>query len=152
MGQTSSDPTIAMRGGGYYSDSTVGAKTVIDATTPLVDVALGALVSKTYNKPFAIADFGASDGGTSLDLMRHIVRTVRARSPHRTITLTYTDLPYNDFSSLFRRLHGILDVEGVAPLAQEPGLSHLRAQQAFTARSFQTKHCRSVFRLPLCTG
>ena len=101
------DPTIAMIGGGFYSANALGAKEVIDATKPLVDEALRALVSIPSDKPFAIADFGASDGGTSADLMRHIVGTVRTALADRAITLTYTDLPYNDFSTLFRRLHGM---------------------------------------------
>ena len=65
MKQKSSDPTIAMIGGGYYSANALGAKNVIDATMPLVDEALRALVPVPSDKPFAIADFGASDGGTS---------------------------------------------------------------------------------------
>ena len=40
MSQVSSDPTIAMIGGGYYSANALGAKQVIDATKPLVDEAL----------------------------------------------------------------------------------------------------------------
>ena len=120
--QESSDPTIAMIGGGFYSANALGAKDVIDATKPLVDQALHALVSIPSAKPFAIADFGASDGGTSADLMRHIVGTVRTALPDRPITLTYTDLPYNDFSTLFRRLHGMLDADDTQPLGQEPVL------------------------------
>ena len=40
MPEVSSDPTIAMIGGGYYSANALGAKEVIDATKPLVDEAL----------------------------------------------------------------------------------------------------------------
>jgi len=111
-----------MIGGGFYSANALGAKDVIDATKPLVDRALDALMSIPSTKPFAIADFGASDGGTSADLMRHIVGAVRTTLPDRLITLTYTDLPYNDFSTLFRRLHGMLDAHDTQPLGQEPGL------------------------------
>ena len=78
-------------------------------------------MSAPSEKPFTIGDFGAADGGTSFDLMRHIVRTVRAAWPVRPITLTYTDLPYNDFSTVFRRLHGSLDEDDPQPLGQEPG-------------------------------
>src|SRR5262249_48969967 len=136
MTETSSDPTIAMRGSGYYSDNATGAKMVIDATLPLVEEALRRVVSRTSDKPFAIADFGASDGGTSLDLMRNVVQNVRTASPSRAITLTYTDLPYNDFSSLFRRLHGILDVADDAPLAQEPGLFTFATATSFHRQIF----------------
>jgi hypothetical protein len=136
MPQMSSEPTIAMVGGGYYSANAIGAKAVIDATTALVDEALGAILPLSPDKPFTIADFGASDGGTSFSLMRHIVRTVRAQNPQRAITLTYTDLPYNDFSVLFRRIHGILDVADPEPLAQETGLFTFASGTSFHRQVF----------------
>jgi len=134
--RTSSDPTIAMRGGGYYSDNSINAKKAIDATLPLVEEALRGIVSRTSEKSLAIADFGAADGGTSLELMRNVVRFLRTACPYRAITLTYTDLPYNDFSSLFRRLHGVLDVADAAPLAQEPGLFTFASATSFHRQIF----------------
>jgi hypothetical protein len=125
MPQPSTDPTIAMIGGGFYSANALGAKDVIDATKPLVDEALRALVPIPSEKPFAVADFGASDGGTSADLMRHMVRTVRTALPDRPITLTYTDLPYNDFSTLFRRLHGMLDADDTQTARPSAGTIHI---------------------------
>jgi hypothetical protein len=136
MTEASSDPTIAMRGAGYYSDHSINAKIAIDATLPLVEEALRGVVLRSSDKPFAIADFGAADGGTSLDLMRHVVRTLRVACPHRAIILTYTDLPFNDFSTLFRRLHGVLDVEDDAPLAQEPGLFTFASATSFHRQIF----------------
>jgi hypothetical protein len=136
MLETFSDPTIAMRGNGYYSDHSLNAKIVIDATLPLVEEALRGIMSRTSDKPFAIADFGAADGGTSLDLMRHVVRTLRTACPHRSITLTYTDLPYNDFSTLFRRLHGVLDGQDDAPLAQEQELFTFASATSFHHQIF----------------
>jgi hypothetical protein len=65
MTEASSDPTIAMRGGGYHSDNAIGAKMVIDATVPVVDAALRSTLAKTSGKIFAIADFGAADRSTS---------------------------------------------------------------------------------------
>jgi len=125
-----------MRGAGYYSDHSINAKIVIDATLPLVEEALRSVELSSSHKPFAIADFGAADGGTSLNLMRHVVRTLRSACPHRAVTLTYTDLPYNDFSTLFRRLHGVLDVENDAPLAQEPGLFTFASATSFHRQIF----------------
>ena len=96
-------PVIAMRGAGYYSENTVGAKAVIDAAGDLVMQALGEMDLAETSGPFAVADYGAADGGTSLDLMRRIVAEVRAKRCNRQITITYTDLPHNDFSALFRQ-------------------------------------------------
>ncbi|MGE3829685.1 MAG: SAM-dependent methyltransferase [Parvibaculaceae bacterium] len=106
MATTSGNPSlIAMRGAGYYSTNTAGAKTVIDSTTTLVLDAIAGM-DLTAPKPFAIADFGAADGGTSIDLMRQAVSAIRDRSAEKKITITYTDLPSNDFSSLFSLLQG----------------------------------------------
>ena len=104
MSQESSDPAIAMIGGGYYSANALGAKQVIDATRPLVDDALRALASLPSEKPFAIADFGAADGGTSFELYAAYRAYSANGFTYRAITLTYTDLPFNDFSTVFRRI------------------------------------------------
>ena len=71
----------------------------------------------TGRKVFAIADYGAADGGTSLDLMKRVVATVREMNPQKPISITYTDLPHNDFSVLLRRLHGLIGPKDSAPLA-----------------------------------
>lgn len=108
---------IAMRGAGYYSDNTIGAKAVIDAAGDLaVEAVRGMdLADQTI---FAVADFGAADGGTSLDLMKRIVTAVRTGADEMPISITYTDLPHNDFSVLFRRVHGLLDAPDPAPLGR----------------------------------
>jgi hypothetical protein len=145
MTESSSDPTIAMRGGGYYSDNAIGAKMVVDATFPFVEEALRGIVARASDKPLALADFGASDGGTSIDLMRSAVRTLHAACPQRAITLTYTDLPYNDFSSLFRRLHGVHDVPDDAPLAREPGVFTFASATSFHRPPFAGRSCYPLF-------
>lgn len=111
----SSSPVIAMRGAGYYSDNTTGAKTVIDAAGDLAVEAIGGMDLEAQ-KVFSVADFGAADGGTSLDMMKRIVTTVRGEDPAKPIAITYTDLPHNDFSVLFRRLHGLLPGPDTRPL------------------------------------
>jgi hypothetical protein len=49
---------------------------------------------------------GCADGGTSIDLWRAVLKRLRSRCPSRPIELIYTDLPRNDFSQLFRTIHG----------------------------------------------
>ena len=95
-----------MWGGGEYSLHTVGAKHVIDNTGELALEALAAIDVAGGSGPFQIADFGAADGGTSIDLVRRIIADVRARAPDRPICMTYTDLPRNDYSALFNLVHG----------------------------------------------
>lgn len=108
MGDTA--PLIRMRGGGYYSDHTIGAADVIAAATPLALRAL-AEIPLTDTQPLSVADFGAADGGTSLALHRAVVAAARAARPARAVAITYTDLPHNDFSVLFRRVLGLLPDE-----------------------------------------
>jgi hypothetical protein len=58
------DPAkIAMRGAGYYSSNTVGAKAVIDKVGDLVVEAIGRMPAIMDAQPFSIADFGAAEWG-----------------------------------------------------------------------------------------
>jgi hypothetical protein len=124
-----------MRGAGYYSDNTAGAKAVIDAAGDLAIEAIAGM-DLSGGDVFAVADFGAADGGTSLDVMKRIVATVRDANPAKVIPLTYTDLPHNDFSVLFRRLHGLLPPGAEAPLAREPDLYTFASGTSFHRQIF----------------
>src|SRR5260221_4350030 len=90
---------IAMRGG--YSLATVGAKHVIDGALPLVLEALERIAPERGSGTFTMADFGCADGGTSLDMVKTVLREVRRRAPGRPIAMVYTDQPRNDFNALF---------------------------------------------------
>ena len=128
-------PVIAMRGAGYYSANTVGAKAVIDAAADLVLEALESMPLAGAT-PFAIADYGAADGGTSIDMMRKAVTRIRQSAPDRQITITYTDLPHNDFSVLFQLLQGLLPVHKDNPLGQQPNVFTFGAGTTFYRQIF----------------
>ncbi len=98
---------VAMRGGGYYSAVTKGAKDVIDGATPLVLDAIRRLPDRDTSAPFTLTDMGCADGGTSLDMVRQAITAVRDRWPQRSICIVYTDQPRNDYNSLFRMIHGL---------------------------------------------
>lgn len=98
---------VAMRGGGYYSAVTKGALDVIRGATPLVLDVIGRLPDPDGSIPFIVTDMGCADGGTSLDLMRQIITSVRDRWPQRSICIVYTDQPRNDYNSLFHIIHGL---------------------------------------------
>jgi hypothetical protein len=116
---------IRMRGAGYYGAHQTSL--VIDRTLPLILEALDALDPASSGTVFAIADFGAADGGTSIGLLRALLTELRARAPDLPITLTYTDLPYNDFSILFRLVHGLL------PGREHDGLRDFRGVFSFAS-------------------
>ncbi len=94
---------IAMKGGGYYSLATLGAKHVIDGATPLVLEAIARMPDASA--PFTMSDMGTADGGTSLDLVGKVIETVRRRWPAREIAIIHTDQPRNDFNALVANLH-----------------------------------------------
>ncbi len=106
MTERSTPSTVSMKGGGYYSEHTQGAKDVIDNTASLALGALAEVDVAAGTGPFTVADFGAADGGTSVDLVRALLGALRERAPSRPVVVTYTDLPRNDFSALFSMVHG----------------------------------------------
>jgi len=131
-------PAIAMRGAGYYSAHTTGAKTVIDKVGDLVVEAVARMPRLEPERPFVIADFGAADGGTSMDMMHRLVETIRSREPDREISIVYTDLPHNDFSTLFRMTQGLLGPDTRVPLAQIPNLFILGSGTSFYRQVIST--------------
>ena len=120
---------MAMKGDGYYSKATTGAKDVIDRTAPLVLAALERMAPADDGSVFRATDMGAADGGTSVDLWRRVLGEVRRRAPSRPIEMIYTDLPRNDFSQLFRMIHGQTDVRSYLP--EVPNLAVLASATSF---------------------
>ena len=100
---------VAMKGGGYYSLATIGARDVIDGATPLVLDAV-ARMPRT-DRAFRMTDMGCADAGTSLGMVGQVVDAVREREPDREISVTYTDQPRNDYNALFRIVLGLTDFE-----------------------------------------
>ena len=58
-------------------------------------------------KSCTFADFGAADGGTSNQMWDNVISKRRKAGDCRQIEMLYTDLPSNDFSSLFRMMQGM---------------------------------------------
>ena len=108
--QTSTARDIAMKGAGYYSKATTGAKDVIDGGLPMVLDAIAGMDIADDGSVFTVADMGCADGGTSIDLIGAVLKEIRRRAPSRPIRMVYTDLPRNDFGQLFRIIHGQTDI------------------------------------------
>jgi hypothetical protein len=98
---------MAMKGAGYYSRATVGAKHVMDNAAGLVLDALDRMAPADDGSVFRVTDMGAADGGTSLAMWGRVLERVRAMVPGRPIEIVYTDLPRNDFSQTFQNAHGL---------------------------------------------
>jgi len=113
-GMAKTDDFMAMKGAGYYSAATIGAKHVMDNAAPLILDALERMNPSDDGSPFVVTDMGCADGGTSLDMLGRVLGDVRARCPSRPIEMIYTDLPRNDFSQLFQAVHGLTGLETYA--------------------------------------
>ncbi len=95
---------LSMKGEGYYSQKTIGAKNAIDNTKLLIENALKEIPKTQILK---IADFGSADGGTSQEMWFNIIEKLRKSGDSRQIEMLYTDLASNDFSVLFRTMQGM---------------------------------------------
>jgi len=103
-----SQKNIAMLGDGFYSAVSLGPKAVIDNCYSLVFDALEKIDSSAQ-RPLTIADFGSADGGTSLELIGSVVRSLRKQFSDRSVSVVYTDLPGADFGTLFRHVGNEVD-------------------------------------------
>lgn len=96
--------SLSMKGEGYYSAKTAGAKNAIDKTQELI---LESLKNLPKEDILRIADFGSADGGTSQEMWFNIIDNIRNSGDNRQIEILYTDLASNDFSVLFRTMQGM---------------------------------------------
>lgn len=111
MNKPATSSFMAMKGAGYYSKATVGAKHVMDNAAQMVLDAIDRMDPADDGSVFRATDMGAADGGTSIDLWRRVLGDVRKRAPSRPIEMIYTDLPKNDFSRVFQIVHGLTDID-----------------------------------------
>jgi len=111
MNETKTAGFMAMKGDGYYSKATTGAKDVIDNATPMVIEAINRMKLADDGLVFRATDMGCADGGTSVELWRSVFRHLRSSHPNMAIEMVYTDLPRNDFSQVFRMIHGQTDIQ-----------------------------------------
>jgi hypothetical protein len=102
---------MSMKGGGYYSKATIGAKHTIDRATHLILDAVERMNLADDGSAFTMSDMGCADGGTSVTMVGTVLKEVRRRAPSRPIQMVYTDLPRNDFSQVFQNIHGQTEIE-----------------------------------------
>jgi SAM-dependent methyltransferase len=96
-----------MKGGGYYSRSTRGAKDAIDGAQEMLLAAVSALPEPVPGVALQIADYGAADGGTSRAAIGATIDAVRTRWPDRQVAVSYTDLASNDWGQVFKAVQGL---------------------------------------------
>ena len=97
----------AMEGSGYYNRNSSLQAAGIELVLPLLEEAARTIpVDSEARAPIVIADYGCSQGKNSMRPMRLAIDTIKGRAgPQRCIEVVHTDLPGNDFTSLFATLH-----------------------------------------------
>jgi hypothetical protein len=105
MVQDSIPGSGAMEGGGAYNrHSRIPAGGIIFALAPLESAARKAVLEHD-DRPVVVADYGSSEGKNSLVPMRIVIEALRSHlGAQRPIVVCHTDLPANDFKSLFELL------------------------------------------------
>lgn len=109
---------ITMSSGGLYSLATLGAKDVIDKATPMVLSALASIPAPASTSHWCFSDMGCADGGTSLDLWRAVVQSIRSKQ-NDDIQIVYADQVFNDFNALARILHGHTVFDSYLPASND---------------------------------
>ena len=109
----------AMEGGGYYNRNSSLQEAGTRLALPLLEAAVMATpIDATTAVPLVIADYGSSQGRNSMLPMTLAIDGLRARAgADRPIEVVHTDLPSNDFTSLFLALH-----DDASYLTNRPGV------------------------------
>lgn len=92
-------------GSGDYSASSRLQAAGLKKAIALFEEAAAAVPIPKAPLPILVADYGAANGHNSLLPVNAAIKILRQRSrPEHAIAVTYTDVPENDFSALFRTL------------------------------------------------
>ncbi len=112
MNRTSSGDTpgaagrAAMEGQGAYNQNSLRQAAADALAVPLFEQAARAIDLGPDDRPLQIVDYGSSQGRNALRPIRAAIAVLRERcGAGRPIRVTHTDLPDNDFSTLFQTLH-----------------------------------------------
>jgi hypothetical protein len=93
-----------MAGGGYYNRYSGLQQANLQSALPLLEEAARA-VGADGEGPVTIVDYGASQGRNSMAPMGRAIDLVRSVDALRPVQIVHTDLPSNDFASLFGLLN-----------------------------------------------
>jgi hypothetical protein len=136
-----------MDGSGFYNEHSAQQQHAAAAGVAMLEQA-AAEVPLPGDEPLVVADYGASEGGNSLHPLGVALDRIRVRSGAgaRAICVVHTDLPANDFSSLFETV--ARDVHTYA----ERGSSRSPPVVRSTSRSSRPARCRWAGRPPRSSG
>src|SRR5919202_5336724 len=100
--RTTASADAVMKGDGFYNEHSRPQQKADSLGLPLLERAVEEMTVPLGQEPTAVADFGAAQGRNSLAPMRLAVERIRRRTTvSAPIVVVHTDLPQNDFGSLF---------------------------------------------------
>src|ERR687898_2118185 len=100
--KTTASAEAVMKGHGFYNEHSHPQQKADSLGLPLLERAVGEMTVPQGAEPATVADFGAAQGRNSFEPMRLAVEKMRRRTAASTpIVVVHTDLPQNDFRSLF---------------------------------------------------
>src|SRR3712207_3504621 len=100
--RTTASADAVMKGHGFYNEHSRPQQTADILGLPLLGRAVEEMTVPQGAESVAVADYGAAQGRNSLGPMRLAVEKVRWRTTSSSpIVVIHTDLPQNDFGSLF---------------------------------------------------
>jgi len=125
-----------MEGKGFYNRHSRPQRGAVSFGLPLLEHAVGAVLLRDPGGVLQVADYGVAGGNNSMEPMRTIVDGIRRRSPgDLAVSVFHTDLPTNDFDTLFTLL--------ASPASYLQGTSNVFAYaggKSFYERLFPASH------------
>jgi hypothetical protein len=94
-----------MEGKGFYNEHSKPQHSSVAFGLPLLTRAVEAVPLPTPGEVFQVADYGVAGGHNSVEPMRTVIDLIRRRvSAELAVSVFHTDLPTNDFDTLFKLL------------------------------------------------
>jgi hypothetical protein len=94
-----------MEGKGFYNRHSRPQRGAVAFGLPLLEHAVGAVPLPGSGEALQVADYGVAGGNNSMEPMRTIIDGISRRSPEDpAVSVFHTDLPTNDFDTLFTLL------------------------------------------------
>jgi hypothetical protein len=93
-----------MKGKGYYDQNSAAQAESMRLLHGIMEEAIRDVPLPAAPRPLALADFGCSEGRNAIGWMKRIVDALRLRTD-RPIFTFFSDLPTNDYNTLFANLH-----------------------------------------------
>jgi hypothetical protein len=94
-----------MKGGGYYDVHSEYQRRVVAGGEELVRALIAEMKLPTEGA-FAIADYGAGTGASSVAAIKAALSALRERAPELPVAAIHNDLPTSDFGQLFHNVAG----------------------------------------------